>query len=67
MSKKELIEYRTPNTKHFLNTDGTITVELYKDPVHYLENGVYQEIDNTLVQTKEGFKKRRNGCNWLLS
>ncbi len=60
MSKKELIEYRTPNTKHFLNTDGTITVELYKDPVHYLENGVYQEIDNTLVQTKEGFKNKRN-------
>ena len=47
--KKEIIEYRTPNTKHFLKKDGTIEVEIYKDPVHYLEKGEYKEIDNGYI------------------
>ena len=58
--KKEIIEYRTPNTKHFLKKDGTIEVEIYKDPVHYLEKGEYKEIDNSLVKTTKGFKNKSN-------
>lgn len=58
--RKELIEYRTPNTKHFLKRDGTIEVEIYKDPVHYLDKGEYKEIDNSLVKTTKGFKNKSN-------
>ncbi len=58
--RKEIIEYRTSNTKHFLKSDGTVDVEIYKDPVHYLDKGEYKEIDNSLVKTTKGFKNKSN-------
>ena len=45
--RKELIEYRTPNSKHYLKKDGTIEVEIYDENIHYLTNNGYQDIDNT--------------------
>ena len=41
MERKELLEYRTPTTKHFLKRDGTIDVEIYDENIHYLKNGKY--------------------------
>lgn len=48
---KEIQEKRTENTKTFLNSDGTYTARTYNVPVHYMVNGKYEEINNTL----EGF------------
>ena len=47
---KELKHLRKPNEKHFLNEDGTISLYLYNNDIHYLKNGVYEEIDNTLIE-----------------
>lgn len=60
-ARKELKEFRTPNSKRFLNKDGTIQVELYKEPIHYKsDNGQYEEIDNTFEETTTGIKNKRN-------
>ena len=53
----ELIEKRDEVTKYFSMSDGTTKACIYPQNVHYLENGVYEEIDNTLVQSSEGGKK----------
>ena len=34
----ELKEFRTLNSKHFLQEDKTIKVQVYKENIHYLEN-----------------------------
>ena len=60
-ARKELKEFRTPNSKRFLNKDGTIQVELYKEPIHYKsDDGQYEEIDNTFEETTTGVKNKRN-------
>lgn len=48
----EVIEKRTANEKHFRMSDGSFMVSVYAEDVHYEENGIFKEIDNTLV--KEG-------------
>ena len=45
----EVVELRDASTKHFRHLDGTFTVAVYADPVHYLDSaGKWQNIDNTL-------------------
>ena len=60
----ELVEKRDEMTKHFAMTDGTIKAYIYPQNVHYMENGKYEEIDNTLVKTEEGgktyYKNKKN-------
>lgn len=53
---KEIVEKRDKNTKHFLKDDGTYEAVIYPNPVHYLDNGVWQDIDNSLseVDTADG-------------
>ena len=59
--RKELKEFRTATSKRFLNLDGTIQVELFKEPVHFLnENGLYEEINNTLEETPYGVRNKRS-------
>ncbi|MGY0374140.1 DNRLRE domain-containing protein [Clostridium sp. JNZ J1-5] len=50
---KEVEEKREENIKHFLLEDNTYEAVIYKDPVHYKENGKWQDIDNTLVEAKD--------------
>ncbi len=40
---------RTENTKHFLMSDGTRRAIAYNTAVHYMKNGKWHDIDNTLV------------------
>lgn len=56
----ELKEFRTLNSKHFLQEDKTIKVCVYNENVHYIENNEYKEIDNSLVETLNGFKNDSN-------
>ena len=44
----EVSELRTDNTKTFRREDGSFVVAVYNDSVHYLENGVFKDIDNSL-------------------
>ncbi|MEA4826089.1 MAG: DNRLRE domain-containing protein, partial [Clostridium sp.] len=50
---KEVEEKREENIKHFLLEDNTYEAVIYKEPIHYKENGKWQDIDNTLVEAKD--------------
>ena len=56
----EDITRRTSNEKHFRKADGSFVQISYDEPVHYEENGKWEEIDNTLVE-----KKRTDGSKYL--
>lgn len=47
----EDMDARTETSKRFLMSDGSYTIEQYSQPVHYLKNGKYEDIDNTLVRS----------------
>ncbi len=47
-------EKRDRFTKHFLTESGNYMAAVYEDPVHYLENEKWEEIDNTLQLSSEG-------------
>lgn len=49
---KEIKNLRKRNEKHFLNKDGSITCYLYDEDIHYLKNGQYENIDNTLIDNE---------------
>jgi len=44
----ELKDKRDTSVKRFLMSDNTIQTVMYSQPVHYLENGEWKDIDNTL-------------------
>lgn len=49
----EIVDLRTENTKHFRHIDGTYTVAVYSEPIHYKnEVGEWKDIDNSLVLKK---------------
>ena len=60
MKQIELIEKRKPREKHFLQEDGTIIAKIYNDDIHFLKNGKYEEIDNTLVEDSEFYRNKNN-------
>lgn len=60
MKEIELIEKRRAREKHFLQQDGTIVARMYDRDIHYLKNGKYEEIDNTLVEDEEGYVNKAN-------
>lgn len=60
MDQIELIEKRKPREKHFLQKDGTIRAEIYDTDIHYLKNGKYEEIDNTLIKEKDLLVNKSN-------
>ena len=51
----ELTGKRDETTKYFAMSDGTTKACIYPQNIHYLDEGEYKEIDNTLVEdTKDG-------------
>lgn len=60
MEEIELIEKRKPREKHFLQKDGTIVAKIYDTDVHFLKDGKYEEIDNTLVKKGNLFVNKSN-------
>lgn len=63
----EIIEKRDEYSKHFQLENGACEVVLYGCPVHYLEDGEYKEIDNTLnlVRDSSGNQVYENTSNEL--
>ncbi|WP_052085817.1 DNRLRE domain-containing protein [Clostridium sp. HMP27] len=49
----EVKEKREKNVKYFFKDNGTYEAAIYNTPVHYLENGVWKDIDNSLVEEKD--------------
>lgn len=60
MKEIELTEKRRTREKHFLQPDGTIIAKIYDRDVHYLKNGKYEEINNTLVETQDDYINKAN-------
>ena len=60
MKQIELIEKRKKREKHFLRDDGLCVAYLYNDNVHYLKDGKYQEIDNTIIKRNGKLFNRAN-------
>ena len=58
--EKELKNLRSKKEKHFLQEDGTIIARIYKEDIHYLKNGTYEEIDNTLIKKGNKFQNKSN-------
>lgn len=44
--------------KHFVREDGSYVAVSYSEPVHYLENGQWKEIDNTLIEATANGTRR---------
>lgn len=57
---KEIISLRKAKEKHFLCEDGTFKAFCYKDDIHYLDNGEYKEIDNTLIKQDNKYVNKSN-------
>lgn len=64
----EIMEMRSQYEKHFDNHDGTKTAYVYTSPIHYLENGEWVDIDNTLVKSEKGtYTNAHNSMNVTLA
>ena len=50
---KEIRHKRKPREKHFLHENGLMSAILYDKDIHYLKNGVYEEINNTIKEEKD--------------
>lgn len=62
----ELIEKRERDKKYFLNSDGTTTVEIHSSSIHYLDAGVWRDIDNTIILDESTPEKSlRNKANGM--
>ena len=64
----EIEDKRSKDTKHFRMSDGSIKACIYPQNVHYLKNGKYEDIDNTLVfDEKAGvYKNKANSAKITL-
>ncbi len=60
MQEREIKKFRTLNSKHIIQEDKTIQVQIYNENVHYLENGEYKDIDNTIIEEKDRLKNKFN-------
>lgn len=51
---RENTELRDEFSKHFINSDGTVTAVTYSESVHYIKDGQWVEIDNRLNVDETG-------------
>lgn len=57
----EIYELRKSNSKAYRLNDSQIKFEIYAKNIHYLDkNGLYQEIDNSIIEVKEEIEATRN-------
>lgn len=60
MKETELINLRGKREKHFLQENGDIVAKMYSDDIHFYNNGVFEEIDNTLVKEDNYYCNKKN-------
>lgn len=56
----EVVTERTETTKTFKKIDGTYETAVYNEVIHYLENGVYKQIDNSLINLGDMLENKSN-------
>ena len=63
----EMENLREESVKYFRQEDGMMVAAVYDEPVHYQENGVWKDIDNTLTlaKTEAGVSYYRNTANLM--
>lgn len=60
MKEIEILEKRGKREKHFLRKNGEIIAKMYSDDIHFMKNGIYEEIDNTLLDKNEFYINKNN-------
>lgn len=60
MKETELINLRGKREKHFLQENGDIVAKVYDDNIHFIKNGIYEEIDNTLIKEDDYYFNKDN-------
>ena len=53
MEQIEIVGKRKPREKHYLKENGIIEAQLFDQDIHFLKNGIYEEIDNTLIKKND--------------
>ena len=56
----ELLGSRTESAKTYLGEDGERTTLLNAGPIHYLEDGVWEDIDLNIVSNADGWEVTKN-------
>lgn len=59
MDEIELKSLRRNREKHFLQKNGNIIAKIFNDDVHFMKEGYYEEIDNSLLN-HEGYYYNKN-------
>jgi plastocyanin/FlaG/FlaF family flagellin (archaellin) len=57
---QELKGMRSLNSKAYLDDEGQTHLITTADPMHYLEDGVWEEIDLNIVSTADGWEVKKN-------
>ena len=60
MQEIELVDKRKQREKHFLQENGEIIARIYDEDIHFLKNGVYEEIDNRLILEDDYYINQNN-------
>lgn len=60
MKEIELIGKRKPREKHFLREKGIIEAQVFDEDIHFLKDGTYEEIDNTLIDMGNYYTNKNN-------
>lgn len=60
MKEIELIGKRRTREKHFLKKDGIIEAQVFDEDIHFLKDGIYEEIDNTLIDKGDYYTNKNN-------
>ena len=65
--KAEDVSKRTVDSKHFKNGDGSMTAILGAGPIHYLKNGIYEDINTKIVAQTDPLYSFANKTNLMES
>src|SRR5690606_34443518 len=57
---EEVIEKRDAYSKTFRKLDGSYELAIYKERVHYQEEGIWKEINNNLIESVNEYSNKSN-------
>ena len=60
MKEIEILDKRKEREKHFLKENGDIVAHVYDEDIHFLKDGKFEEIDNTLIDDDEYYTNKEN-------
>ena len=54
-SRKRIDGFKTASREFIKNEDGTYIDVYYSKAINYYKNGIYKSIDNSFVETEDGY------------